>query len=262
MFNDSLFIILFFIFGAIIGSFLNVVIYRTYHNKFFLKARSFCPKCKKMIALYDNIPILSFIFLRGKCRHCKTGISLQYPIVEFITGLLFVIIFFVNHQLPVTNYQLSISLFRDLFITSVLIIIFVQDLKWYIVLDKIILPATLVAFLINLFLGLSFRSLLLAMFIAGGFFLLQFVISKGKWIGGGDIRLGLFMGASLGFPEILIALFLAYILGSFIGIFLIIIGKKKMSSKLPFGTFLAPATLITLFCGDKILEWYLSHLVM
>ena len=100
------------------------------------------------------------------------------------------------------------------------------------------------------------------MFIAGGFFLLQFVISKGKWIGGGDIRLGLFMGASLGFPEILIALFLAYILGSFIGIFLIIIGKKKMSSKLPFGTFLAPATLITLFCGDKILEWYLSHLVM
>ena len=215
-----------------------------------------------MIALYDNIPILSFIFLRGKCRHCKTGISLQYPIVEFITGLLFVIIFFVNHQLPVTNYQLSISLFRDLFITSVLIIIFVQDLKWYIVLDKIILPATLVAFLINLFLGLSFRSLLLAMFIAGGFFLLQFVISKGKWIGGGDIRLGLFMGASLGFPEILIALFLAYILGSFIGIFLIIIGKKKMSSKLPFGTFLAPATLITLFCGDKILEWYLSHLVM
>ena len=145
-----------------------------------------------------------------------------------------------------------------MFIVSVLVVVFVQDFNWYIILDRVILPATAIVFVSNILFGYDFLNLILGAFIAGGFFYLQFIISKGKWIGGGDIRLGLFMGASLGFYIVLVALFIAYILGSIVGIILILIGKKSMGSKLPFGTFLAPATLIALFWGQNILDWYIG----
>lgn len=266
MFYFVLFLI--FIFGTVIGSFLNCLIWRLHEKKTIL-GRSFCLKCKKQIAWYDNIPILSFIILKGKCRHCGKKILWQYPVVELAAGILFVIAFLVNQESGIRNQELFIlnfslipdSLFfihliRDWFIISVMIIIFIYDLRWYLILDIITLPACLIVFIFNLLLGANWQNFLISGIIGGSFFLLQFVISRGKWIGGGDIRLGLLMGLAFGWPMILTALYIAYILGSIVGIYLLATKKKALSGKIPFGVFLSTATVITLFWGGALVEWY------
>jgi leader peptidase (prepilin peptidase) / N-methyltransferase len=264
-----------FLLGLCIGSFLNCLIYRLHEGKS-LGGRSFCPKCKHGIAWYDNIPVISFILLRGKCRHCAGRISLQYPVVEFITGLLFVLAF--NIQYPISNiqsifniqYQISnilisqypsiLALLRDWFLISIMIIIFIYDLRWYLILDIISLPACAVVIILNLLIGMSWQNMLISGIIGGSFFLIQFLISRGKWIGGGDIRLGLLMGLALGWPLILEALFIAYILGSIVGIYLIVTKKKEIGSQVPLGIFLSVATVVTLFWGSGMLGWYIRIL--
>ncbi len=248
------YLILIFIFGLCIGSFLNCFIWRL-HEKKKVTGRSMCTKCKQQIAWFDNIPVISFLNLRGKCRNCKKSISWQYPAVELVTAILFTLSFFLNYQIQLDNI---ILIFRDFFLISVMIIIFIYDLRWYLILDIVSLPACAVILILNLVLGYEWQNLLLSGIIGGGFFLIQFVISKGKWIGGGDIRLGLLMGLSLGWPNILVALFIAYILGSVIGVGLIIAKKKQLSSQVPFGVFLSIATIITLFWGREIIDWYLG----
>jgi len=114
----------------------------------------------------------------------------------------------------------------------------------------------------NLMLGFEWKNLLIAGIIGGSFFLLQFIISRGKWIGGGDIRLGVLMGFSLGFPHVLVAIFLAYFIGSIISIFLVIGGNKKWGSKIPLGIFLSFASIVVLFWGDEILDWYLKFILL
>jgi len=284
-----LILIFVFIFGLIIGSFLNCLIWRL-HEKIpltpFVKGgnkwnRSYCPKCKKQIAWHDNIPVLSFIMLWGKCRQCGKAISWQYPIVELTTGLLFAVAFANNFQFfPVEpgqamanfqtiflampdlakldNFQFSMKILRDFFLISVMAVIFIYDLRWYLILDIVTLPACLVMLIFNLILGFSLWNLLIFGIIGGSFFLIQFVISKGKWIGGGDIRLGLLIGLSLGWPGALVAIIISYFIGSIAGIGLILVGKKKWSSKVPLGVFLAAGTIITLFWQEQILNWYLN----
>ncbi|MFH0854316.1 MAG: prepilin peptidase [bacterium] len=256
-----------FILGLCVGSFLNVVIFRIHEGRNFIKGRSKCLKCGNELEWYDNIPLLSYIFLKGKCRHCGIKISAQYPAVEFGTGILFLISFIVwtdkKLNFPVSPfikwgaYGLLLSY---LIFTSILIVIFVYDLRWYLILDKISIPSIIIAFSLNLFLGFSVWNLLSAAIAISGFFLFQFLISKGKWIGGGDIRLGFLMGAMLGMPKAILALFIAYIAGSVIGISLIIFGKKKMESCVPFGAFLAPATYAVMLWGGDILRWYAGFL--
>lgn len=228
--------------------------------------RSHCPRCHKQIAWYDNIPLLSFLMLQGKCRSCHQKISWQYPLVELLVGLLFAGSFFIeagswkleadNILFLVSNFKLLVSVLRDWFLISVMTVIFIYDLRWYLILDKVTIPAFVVLSGLNLFLGLNWQNLLLSVIIGGSFFLIQFVVSNGKWIGGGDIRLGALMGASLGYPGILTALFIAYILGSVVGLSMIALGKKQWGSKVPFGTFLAVATIITLFWGEQLVRWY------
>jgi leader peptidase (prepilin peptidase) / N-methyltransferase len=273
-----MFLIIFFVFlfGLIIGSFLNCLIWRLYKGEGMMN-RSYCPKCRHQIDWYDNIPVLSFIFLRGRCGHCHERISWQYPLVEFITGILFVIAFSNNFQfsifnfqtifnfqifnsVQITNYKLLITVFRDWFIISIMIIIFIYDLRWYLILDRVTLPACFIVFLFNLYLGINWQNLLISGIIGGSFFLLQYVVSRGKWIGGGDIRLGLLMGFALGWPNILLAILLAYIIGAFISIGLIISKKKGWDSQIPLGIFLSTATIITLFWGSNILNWYFNIL--
>ncbi|MBU2415697.1 prepilin peptidase [Patescibacteria group bacterium] len=248
-----------FCFGAIIGSFINSLIWRLHENKSILD-RSCCPKCKKKIAWYDNIPVLSFIILHGKCRYCKKRISWQYPIVEIITGILFVVVYLNNSQfftLQITDYRLLVTILRDWFIISVMIIVFIYDLRWYLILlDKIILPASVIVLVVNLFLGFNWLNLLFSAIIGSGFFLIQFLISKGKWIGAGDIGLGLFIGLALArWDYLIIAIMLAYVLGSIVGVILILIGRKQWGSQMPFGVFLAISTIITIFWGEKILAF-------
>ncbi|MFH1745303.1 MAG: prepilin peptidase [bacterium] len=241
-----------FLFGLIIGSFINCLVWRLYKNESMMN-RSYCPNCRKMISWYDNIPVISYLLLKAKCRKCLGKISCQYPLVEIITGILFALAFYINHAF-------SVQLFLNWLIIFVMIIIFIYDLRWYLILDIITLPACVIIFLLNIYIGISWQNLLLSGAIGGGFFLLQFIVSRGKWIGGGDIRLGLLMGFALGFPMILVAIFLAYIIGSVASLGLLASGKKQWSSKIPLGIFLSTATIITLFWGDKMLGWYLGYL--
>jgi len=250
-----LILVFIFVFGLIIGSFLNCLVWRL-NKKETLLGRSYCPKCGKQIAWYDNIPLLSFIILGGKCRQCDKKISWQYPIVELVTGILFLTAFIINYQLPITNYELIIKLARDWFLISVMIVIFIYDLRWYLILDIVVLPACLIILILNLFLGINWLNLLFSGIIGGSFFLVQFIISRGKWIGGGDIRLGLLMGLALGWPGVIMAIIISYFLGSVVGLSLIAAGKKKWGSEVPLGVFLSVGTVITLFWQVQILNWY------
>ncbi|MFH1029795.1 MAG: prepilin peptidase [bacterium] len=257
-----MFKIIVFIFGLCVGSFLNVVIFRLREGKKFIKGRSICPNCKHEILWYDNIPLISYFFLKGQCRHCRKKISMQYPAVELATAVLFLIAYvrwkiIFNFQFSIFNYG---YLFLYLLFTSILIIIFVYDFRWYLILDKISIPAIIIALVVNLSLGYSILNLLGASLAAGGFFLAQFLVSKGKWIGGGDIRFGFLIGIMLGWPNTILALFSAYMMGSVVGLGLIIFGKKKMGSRVPFGTFLASATYIVMLWGESILRWYIGFL--
>lgn len=259
-----------FIFGLIIGSFINCLIWRL-HKKETILGRSYCPKCRKQIAWYDNIPLVSFIILKGKCRQCGKKISWQYPMVELAVGILFVIAFLLNYESKIMNYGFAVfdfsiildSLFiihvlRYWFVIAIMVVIFIFDLRWYLILDIVTLPACVVIFLLNLGLGVSWQNMLISGIIGSSFFLFQFLVSKGKWIGGGDIRLGLLMGITLGWPMILAALVLAYMIGSIISIALLASGKKSWGSQIPLGIFLSTATIIILFWGEFILNWYVN----
>ena len=240
--------LLVFLFGLIIGSFLNVVVYRLKHKKNFLKGRSFCTHCKKTLSAIDLVPVLSFIFLRGKCRHCQKRISKQYPMVELGTGIVFLILYI--------KFGLTLEFFIHALFSVFLIIIFVYDLLYYLVLDVVSVPAIIVGFAGSLLLGLSLTNLLIGGIIGLSFFLLQFVISRGKWIGGGDLRLGLMCGFMVGWPKILVLLVVTYISGAIISVFLLASKKKKWKDSVPLGIFLTLATLVVILFGDKIIDWY------
>jgi len=274
---DFLIYLFIFVFGTICGSFLNCVIYRLEIGESFLKGRSYCPHCKHVLTWQDLIPIFSFLILKGKCRYCHQKISWQYPLVELATGILFVstlIYFFSKTSILVNSAMTELTSIYYLVIACFLIIIFVYDLKHYIIPDKVIYPAIAIAFLYQLFkiwdLGFvpnfefrisNFQTLanpLLSAFLASLFFLMIVLISQGKWMGVGDIKLAFLMGLILSFPNILVALFLAFFIGAIIGIGLIIARKKTLKSEIPFGPFLVSGTFLALFFGQKILDWYLN----
>jgi len=254
-------LILIFIFGLIVGSFLNCVIYRLEVDESPLSGSSYCPHCRHILRWYDLIPVLSFIFLRGQCRYCSEKISWQYPLVEITTGLLFILL--LNYELRITNYELLnfeviLNLLFSILITCFLIIIFVYDLKHYIIPDKVIYPAIVVALSFNLLRSdlLGRTDLLLSALGAAGFFLFIVLISQGKWMGIGDIKLAFLMGLILGFPNILIALFFAFFTGAIIGVGLILSKKKTLKSEVPFAPFLIIGTFFALFWGQNFFEWY------
>ena len=241
-----------FLFGLCIGSFLNCVIYRLEEGKG-INGRSFCPNCKHVLSWKDLFPVFSYLVLGGKCRYCKAKISPQYPILETITGLVFVLIF---NQVQVSNFIGFTFLF---YIASSLIIIFVYDLKHYLIPDKVLFPAIIIAFVYNLIFNFNLMpSLLLAVVIASGFFLTIFLISGGKWMGFGDVKLAILMGLLLGVPNILAALFLAFFFGAIIGVILMIFQKKSLRSEIPFGPFLIVGTFVAMFFGNQIIQWYLN----
>ncbi|HMB66263.1 MAG TPA: A24 family peptidase, partial [Patescibacteria group bacterium] len=185
-------------------------------------------------------------------------ISWQYPAVEFVTAVLFLYSFYLYYTAPGFDYLVAV---RNWFIIAVLIVVFVYDLRWQLILDKVMLPSILVVTGLNLFLGVSWWVLVISAIIGGSFFFLQFLVSGGKWIGGGDIRLGIFMGAALAqIPLLLFALFSSYLVGSVVGITLIASRKKQWGSQVPLGVFLALGTILALFWGDSLVTWYLDIL--
>lgn len=239
-----------FLFGLIVGSFLNCIIYRLETGKSFLRGRSFCPHCKHKLGLLDLFPVFSFIALGGQCRWCKKRISFQYPLVELATGLAFFLIFIFALQ-PQILYFL---------ITPFLIVIFVYDLKHYLIPDKIIYPGIVIALAFTIFNLSSALNYLLAGLGAAVFFFSVVLLSRGKWMGVGDIKLALLMGLILGFPSILVALFLAFFTGAIIGIGLIACRRKSLKSEVPFGPFLVGGTFLAMFFGEAIIDWYFNLL--
>jgi len=240
-----------FLLGLSIGSFLNVVICRLGSKEPILFSRSRCPKCGALLKWLDLIPLLSFVLTWGKCRYCHRKISLQYPLVELATGLLFLLIF---NQFSILNF---INLFYYLIIICFLIVIFVYDLKYYLIPDKIIYPAIIISLLYSLFvIHNSLFNYLLSAISASGFFLSLVLISRGKWMGLGDVKLAILMGLVLGWPNILMALFLAFMSGAMIGLALIIAGQKTIKSQIPFGPFLSGATLLIMIYGQYSTNWF------
>ena len=250
MITNFLINILVFILGLCIGSFLNCVIYRLEQEKS-LKGRSFCPRCKHQLSWQDLFPIFSYLFLRGKCRYCKDKISIHYPIVELATALLFLTIF---NYFQTANFVMLVFLF---YIASALVIIFVYDVKHLEIPDKVLFPAIFITLAYRLFVDVALLpNYLLAVVIASGFFLIIFLISKGKWMGFGDVKLAALMGLLLGINNVLVALFIAFFLGAIIGIILMVFKQKGLKSEIPFGPFLITGIFLALFYGQQIINWY------
>jgi leader peptidase (prepilin peptidase)/N-methyltransferase len=240
----------FFIFGTIVGSFLNCVIFRLEKEESFLKGKSCCSHCKHYLGWKDLIPILSFVFLRGRCRYCKKKISIQYPLVEFFTGLTFSFVFYFS------GFNLQ-TLFFYLLISSLLILIFVYDLKHYLIPDGILNLAIFLSLFYLLFNFSSLKNLFLS-FSPSLFFLFLILISKEKWMGWGDFKLSIFMGFFLGWPKILVALAFSFSLGGTMGIILILLKKKTLKSQVPFAPFLVLGTFFALFFSQNLIDFYLS----
>ncbi|MCX6806956.1 MAG: prepilin peptidase [Candidatus Berkelbacteria bacterium] len=243
-----------FILGLLFGSFLNVVILRLEkEEKGIFNGRSKCPKCNKVLSWYELIPIISFILQGGKCRNCKKSISWQYPLVEFLTGFVFAILYW--------KFGFSFSSPTLFALSSVLIVLFVSDLRTQTIPDIIAyigIGLAVVYVLLNPLSSMFYA--LIGAVIAGGFFAFLVLISKETWMGQGDIKIGIIMGLILGYPNVLVALFIAYFFGALVGIFLIITKKKTMRSSVPFGPFLILATFATMFYGEQIISWYLKIL--
>ena len=267
------FFIKFFVFllGLLVGSFLNCVIYRIEKGESFLRGRSYCPHCRHKLLWLDLIPVLSFLFLRGKCRYCRQKISFQYPLVETSTAILFLLLVF--FPISIDGGRTSIN-FGDLFfywiLVCFLIVIFIFDLKHYIIPDKVIYPAIVVSSIWYLVSGIFFNfytryeilNTIYSAFGAALFFGTIVLVSRGRWMGIGDIKLAFLMGLILGWPNILVALFLAFLTGAATGVGLIAANKKTLKSEVPFGPFLVGGTVVALFFGQNIIDWYFNLLLL
>lgn len=235
-----------FVFGLVFGSFLNVVVYRLKTRQSIYFGGSFCPECKTQLKWYDLIPLLSFIYLRGRCRYCQKNISWQYPIVEFLSGLIWVFIPLDKGGLwGVFNFSYYI------FILSIFLVIAVYDFKWRIIPDKIVYPAIAVALVYNF----NISSLITAV-VAFLFFFLIYFFSKGKAMGLGDAKLAFLIGLFLSFPLAIVAFILAFIIGAIFGIMLIGLGKKSLKSQIAFGPFLVLGATISFFLSDFIINFF------
>lgn len=243
-----------FVFGCLIGSFLNVIIWRLPRQES-LGGRSHCPKCNHQLNALDLIPVFSIIFARGKCRYCKAKVSLRYPLIEIITGALFALTFVL---FPVADTASAIFLFKAFVVIAVCICVFVIDLEHYLILDKIVFPSASLMLIFAIAYGQY------SYFAAGllGFlpFWALWYFSKGKWMGFGDAKFAGLMGLILGPIGLPVAFFLSFTIGSVVGLGFVASGKKDLGSKIPFGTFLALSTIISLFYGERLWAFYWSLL--
>ena len=242
---------LIFVVGTCIGSFLNVAIFRTHDGESVVTGRSKCRVCEVPIRAQDLVPVLSYLRLRGRCRSCKAVISWQYPTVEIATGVLFLVTYYLGDS--------WMEIGRNWVFVSYLVLIFVYDLRHMLIIDRFTIPAMIFAIIINLWLGMvPAWSVLVGGLVLAGFFWIQFLISKGTWVGGGDIRMGALIGFMLGLEHGLVALFIAYVLGAIVGVAMMASGKATRKTPVPFGSFLAVATVIVLFIGQPLIDWYLG----
>lgn len=244
-----------FVFGAITGSFLNVCIVRLPREESVVAPPSHCPHCNYQIRWYDNIPLFSYLLLKGKCRGCHVPISLQYPLVELLNGLLTLALFL--------RFGLSIA-FAALFIfCSALVVITFIDLEHQIIPDEISLSGIILGFLLSFMIPRhSWLNSLLGILLGGGSLLLVAwgyeKLTGKEGMGGGDIKLLAMMGAFLGWKAVPFIIFVSSLAGSIIGISIMLIRKKDSKLAIPFGPYLALAAILYIFYGPRIIHWYLN----
>jgi leader peptidase (prepilin peptidase)/N-methyltransferase len=242
--------------GAAVGSFLNVLIFRIPEGQSIVLPSSHCPKCGHAIRVYDNIPIISYLILRGKCRDCHEKISMQYPIVEAITALMSLLLFL--------KFGLSFKYLSSFIFTCALITITFIDLRHQIIPDVISLPGIPAFFFLAVFfMNLTVWESLLGILIGGGcLFMIAFlyeIITKREGMGGGDIKLLAMLGAFLGWKSLFFILFVSSLLGAVVGVSAMIIKGQDMKYAVPFGPFLSIAAVAYLFVGadvTKLLFFY------
>jgi prepilin signal peptidase PulO-like enzyme (type II secretory pathway) len=239
------------VFGLIIGSFLNVVVYRLPRHESVVRPGSHCPKCHAAIRWYDNIPLGSLVILRGRCRSCKNRISLRYFLVEAFTGASF--------GLATWRFGISWSLLLAWFVVAILVCLALIDLDNMIIPSVITLPAAALG--LGASIALYPEKWWLYLASAGGasaFCLLLAVGWPGGGMGGGDVTMALFVGAVLGFPAVLVGFFLAFLLGTLAGLYILIVLKGSRKTRVPFGPFLSVGTYVALFAGEAMVRGYLD----
>jgi prepilin signal peptidase PulO-like enzyme (type II secretory pathway) len=291
---ESMVYIFLIIFGLCFGSFINALVWRIHcqesenrsqkigekkqknhpnsqlltPNYSVLKGRSMCPNCKHQLGFWDLIPVISWLSLKGRCRYCNKPISIQYPVVELTTTIVFVLSYLFWPYGFDTPY-LYVYFITWLVVIIGLIALAVYDIKWMILPDKIVWPLTvivLISFIIQIFTGRPYADIpqvALAGVIGGGIFWILFQISGGKWIGGGDVKLGFLIGLILVQPQLVILqLFIASLLGTLFALPFLVSKKLKASSKIPFGPFLIASAIIVMLFGQQIIETYLDLLLV
>lgn len=238
------------VFGLIIGSFLNVVIARVPAHKSLWKPGSSCPGCDAAIAWHDNVPLLSFAALRGRCRRCGITIPWRYPIVEATTAALFAIAY---GKFGATPEFVSAAL-----LVSLLVAITGIDLQHQIIPDVISLPGIVAGLIASLATGrVSWMESALGIIVGGGTFLV-IILASGGGMGGGDMKFGAMLGAFLGWKVVLLTIFIAVVLGGALAVALIASGLRGRKDPIPFGPFLAAGGAVGLFWGERMVRWYLD----
>ncbi len=263
------------ILGLCFGSFINALVWRVYKQSkanskkkagdySISKGRSKCVDCGHALAAKDLLPVVSWLSLGGKCRYCNKPISWQYPLVELLTAALFVISY-VWWPSPLESV-VQISLFIAWLAALVgLIALVIYDLRWMLLPNRIVFPLGLLAIYSALLTVIdrgtveALLGAVAAVLIGGGLFYVLFSVSKGKWIGGGDVKLGFVLGALIALPgQTALMLFIASVLGTLVSLPLIIAKKITPTTRVPFGPFLITATIIVKLFGASILAWYLQ----
>ena len=247
--------IIVFVFGAVIGSFLNVCIYRIPRNRSIVKPGSFCPGCEKPVRFYDNIPVVSYILLRGKCRQCAAKISIRYPFVELLTAILFLMLY--------RRWGLGHEMFIEMIFISLLIVIAFIDYDFQIIPDVLSIGGLVLGLLISFVRhGFGFMDALYGVLLGGGvLFVIAYgyqLITRREGMGGGDIKLLAAIGAFTGIKGVLFSLIGGSVLGTIVGIPLMLIKKENMRYAVPFGPFLSIAAGLYIFIGNNTVQRFME----
>jgi prepilin signal peptidase PulO-like enzyme (type II secretory pathway) len=245
--------------GLIFGSAINAMVWRLYVGRSWVKGRSICPECEHVLSAVDLVPVVSWLMLRGRCRYCRAPIK-DHPIVEIVTGLAFALS---AYALYFNGTFDAVKLVFWMAMLVLLLVLAVYDARWFILPDKIMLPLIVVAFGYAASTAVVTHSAhalvdyLVAAVVAGGAFYAIVFFSRGRAMGGGDIKLAFCMGLILGLQGTLVALFLAFNAAAVIGLALIASGKRGRKDQIPFGPFLVGATVVAFLYSSQIVDWYL-----
>ncbi len=231
-----------------------------------LTVRRTCAVCAHPVAVADLMPIVGYVRMKGQCRRCRAVIPWHYVLAEIFTACWFALLavrVMYGVYIPsfVTPDEYLLLFCRDAFVGLALVFIFVFDAKASVIPDQLSIPALIIAILFNVMLGMDALMIAFGLFLLGSFFAFQTIASRGRWVGGGDVRVGMLMGALLGPAVGVFALLLSYMLGALVGLYLLFFRRANLADHVPFGTFMVVAIFTALLFGEQAVAWYLGWFV-